>query len=415
MREVVIVAACRTAVGKAKRGSLVDTRPDDMAATVIAEVVKRAGIKPEIIDDVVFGCAMPEAEQGMNVARNAVFLAGLPQTVPAMTLNRYCSSGMQAIWNVATDIMAGTIDVGIGGGTETMSMIPMGGNKIVPNIKLGKDWPGAYSGMGQTAENVAMKYGVSREDQDQFGLESNRKAAKANETGAFKEQIVPLNTYMFDGKGNKKEFVFEVDEGPRGDANIETMAKLRPAFANPKAKTPEKLFDGSEPKGKLGTVTAANSSQMSDGAAAVLLMAREKAEELGLTPMARVHGVVTVAFEPELMGIGPALAVPRLMEKVGKPLGIGMDDIGVFELNEAFASQGVYCSRELGLVDDPRVNPNGGAIALGHPLGCTGAKLTTQIVYHMKDNNLKYGVVTMCIGGGMGAAGLYENLLYEEK
>jgi len=402
MRETVIVAACRTAAGKANRGSLIDTRPDDMAAVVLAEVVKRAGIDAKQVEDVVLGCAMPEAEQGMNVTRLAVHLAGFPDEVPAMTVNRFCSSGLQAIWNVATDIMCGMIDVGIAGGTETMSMIPMGGNKIVPNIKLAQERPGTYSSMGQTAENVSIKYNISREDQDKFGLSSNLKAAKANASGAFKEQIVPLPTFKYDGKGGKTEFTYDVDEGPRADSTAEGMAKLNPAFANPAAK-----------KEGAGTVTAANSSQMSDGAAAVLLMTADKAKELGCTPLAKLHGFKVVGLEPEYMGMGPAYAIPALMEKVGKPLGITLDDIGAFEINEAFAAQAIACCRILGIDGDDRVNPNGGAIALGHPLGCTGAKLSTQLIYHMKDKNLKYGIVSMCIGGGMGAAGLYENLQYK--
>ena len=405
MREVVIVSACRTAVGKANRGSLVHTRPDYMASVVIDEAVKRAGIKPEMVQDVVMGCAMPEAEQGMNVARQAVHLAGWPDEVPAMTINRYCSSGMQAIWLAQMDIMSGMIDIAVGGGTESMTMIPMGGNKIVPNIDLAEKYHRAYVGMGQTAENVAVKYGVSREDQDKFSLESNLKAAKANEEGRFKEQIVPLKGKKYDGKGGVKEFTFEVDEGPRGDTNLKIMAKLKPAFANPKSK-----YEGME---DYGTVTAANSSQMSDGAGAVCLMAKEKADELGIKPIAKLHGIRTVAFDPDYMGIGPALAVPALQKTVMEPLGITFDDIGVFEINEAFASQAVYCTRELGLEDDPRVNPNGGAVALGHPLGATGAKLTTQVIYHMQKNNQRWAIVTMCIGGGMGAAGLIENLQYE--
>jgi acetyl-CoA acyltransferase len=402
MREAVIVAACRTAVGKANRGSLIHTRPDDMAGVVLAEVVKRAGIKPEQVEDVVLGCAMPEAEQGMNVARLAVHLAGFPDSVPAMTINRFCSSGMQAIWNLATDIITGMIDIGIAGGAETMTMIPMGGNKIVPNPRLAAERPGTYSSMGQTAENVAIRHGINREDQDKFGLESNLKAAKANETGAFAEQIVPLHTFKYDGKGGKVEFIYEVDEGPRADSTMAGMSGLRPAFANPAAK-----------KEGAGTVTAANSSQMSDGAAALLLMSSDKAKELGLKPLARIHGVKTVGVEPEYMGMGPSQAIPALMERVAKPLGLTLDDIGVFEINEAFASQAIACCRILGLENDPRVNPNGGAIALGHPLGCTGAKLTTQIIHHMKDKNLKWGIVSMCIGGGMGAAGLFENLQYK--
>ena len=402
MREAVIVAACRTAVGKANRGSLIHTRPDDMAGTVLAEVVKRAGIKPEQVEDVVLGCAMPEAEQGMNVGRVAVHLAGFPDEVPAMTVNRFCSSGLQTIWNVATDIMTGMIDIGIAGGAETMTMIPMGGNKIVPPPRLADERPGAYSSMGQTAENVAVKHGITREEQDKFGMESNHKAAAAIKEGRFKEQIVPLETFKYDGKGGKKPFTFDTDDGPRADASMEGMAKLKPAFANPKS--------GKE---GAGTVTAANSSQMSDGAAALVLMDKAKAEELGCKPMVKIHGFKVVGLEPEYMGMGPSRAIPALMERVAKPLGVTMDDIGVFEINEAFASQAIACCRILGIEGDPRVNPNGGAVALGHPLGCTGAKLATQIIYHMLDNNLKWGVVSMCIGGGMGAAGLFENLQYK--
>jgi len=409
MGDPVIVAACRTAVGKAMRGSLVHYRPDDMAAVVLKEAVKRAGIKPEMVEDVVLGCAMPEAEQGMNVARIAVHRAGFPDTVPAMTINRFCSSGLQAIWLVNMDIAMGNISIGIGGGTETMTMIPMGGNKIVPNMWLAENHPQAYVSMGQTAENVGMKFNVSRQEQDDWGLRSNQLAVRANKEGHFKEQIVPLPAHRFDGNGKRIDFIYDVDEGPR-ESTAEGLAKLRPAFANPKAKTPEKLEDGSPVIGELGTVTAGNSSQMSDGASAVLLMDRAKAEELGIKPMAKLHGHVTVAFDPDYMGIGPALAIPKVMEKYGKDLGLTLDDIDVFEINEAFASQAVYSIRELGL-DPDKVNPNGGAIALGHPLGCTGAKLTTQIIYHMKDNNLKWGIVTMCIGGGMGAASIVENLM----
>lgn len=411
MGDPVIVAACRTAVGKAKRGALVHVRPDDMAGVVLKEVVKRAGIDPNIIEDCVMGCAMPEAEQGMNVARQGIHCAGLPNEIPAMTINRYCSSGMQSVWLVNMDIMAGSIDCGLGGGAETMSMIPMGGNKIVPNPRMAREFPHAYVGMGETAENVAMKYGVSRQEQDEWALESNNRALKAIKSGVFKEQIVPLPAYKFDGKGNKIDFTFDEDEGPR-PSTIEALAGLRPAFANPKSKTPEKLRDGSEIKGAKGTVTAGNASQMSDGAAAVLLMDRKLAEEKGITPLAKFHGCSNVAFDPDYMGIGPALAIPKVMDKFGKKLGITLDDIDCFEINEAFASQFIYCGKELNL-DLSKVNPNGGAIALGHPLGATGAKLITQLIYHMKDNNLRYGIVSMCIGGGMGAAGLFENLQYK--
>ncbi len=411
MREVVIVSACRTAVGKAKRGALIHTRPDDMGGVVIAEAIKRAGIDPKEVQDVVMGCAMPEGEQGMNVARQAIHCAGLPDEIPAYTINRYCSSGLQSIWIVACDIASGMIDIGVAGGTETMSMIPMGGNKIVPNLKLAEKYHKAYVSMGQTAENVAKIYGISREDQDKFGFESNMKAAKAVKDGVFKDQIVPLPTHLYDGKGGVKEFVFDTDEGPRGDTTIEGMQKLKPAFANPASKYPGK--EG------MGSVTAANSSQMSDGAAALVLMAKEVAEKKGLKPMAKLLGYRVVGFDPDVMGIGPALAIPELMKSVNKQRKangekeLTLDDIGVFELNEAFAAQALYCARELGIMWDKRINPTGGAIALGHPLGCTGAKLSTQIIYYMIANNLKYGIVSMCIGGGMGAAGLFENMQYK--
>jgi acetyl-CoA acyltransferase len=407
MREVVIVSACRTAVGKAKRGSLIHTRPDEMAGVVLKEAIKRAGIDPLDVQDVIMGCAMPEGEQGMNIGRQAVHCADLPDEVPAITINRYCCSGVQSMWMLHCDLASGMIDCGVAGGVETMTMIPMGGNKIVPNINLANRYHKAYVGMGQTAENVAVKYDVSRADQDQFGLESNLKAAKANETGAFKAQIVDLPARMFDGNGGMKEFTFNVDEGPRGDSTIEGMNKLRPAFANPKS-----TYPGTE---GMGSVTAANASQMSDGAGALVMCAKEFADKKGLTPMAKMLGYRVVAFDPDLMGIGPALAIPKVMDSVNKVHGLNLtlDDIGVFEVNEAFASQAIYCCRELGIENDPRVNPNGGAIALGHPLGATGAKLSTQVIYHMIDNNLQYGIVSMCIGGGMGAAAMFENTQYK--
>jgi acetyl-CoA acyltransferase len=407
MRDPVIVSAARTAVGKANRGSLVHVRPDDMGGVVLKAAVDRAGIDPLLIEECIMGCAMPEAEQGMNVARQAIHCGGLPDEIPAMTINRYCCSGLQSIWMVCTDIIAGGIDIGLAGGTETMSMIPMGGNKIVPNIKMAETFPQAYVGMGETAENVAMKYGVSRQEQDEFAVESNRRAIEANKNGVFKEQIVPLPAYRFDGKGKKIEFSFEADEGPRA-STVKGISGLRPAFTNPRSKTPEKLRDGSavHENGTAGTVTAANASQMSDGAGAVLVMEKAKAEELGCTPMAKLVGYSVVGFDPDYMGIGPALAIPRVIEKFGKAAGITLDDVDVFEVNEAFASQAIYCVKELG-------NPNCGVRALGHPLGATGAKLSTQIIYHMIDNNLRYGIVSMCIGGGMGAAGLFENLQYK--
>lgn len=402
-REVVIVGACRTAVGKANRGALVHTRPDDMGGAVLKELVNRVGIDPKEVEDVILGCAMPEAEQGMNVARQCVHIAELPDEVCAMTINRYCSSGLQSIWQMHTDILAGGSDCGIAGGTESMSMIPMGGNKIVPNIELVKKYPKAYMGMGQTAENVAVRYGVSRQEQDEFAAASQAKAIAAIERGDFKEQIVPIQAYKYDGKGNKVTFTFDTDEGPRA-STAEGLGKLRPAFANPKAA-----------KENGASVTAGNSSQMSDGAAAVMLCERSKAEALGLTPWAALRGYVVAGCDPDEMGIGPSVAVPKLMERFGKPLGITGADIDCIELNEAFASQALYSIKafeELGIKADV-VNPNGGAIALGHPLGCTGAKLTTQLLYWLRDHKKKWGIVTMCIGGGMGAAGLFENLLVD--
>jgi acetyl-CoA acyltransferase len=343
---------------------------------------------------------MPEAEQGMNVARLCVHLAGLPNEISAMTVNRYCASGLQSIWHVHTSILSGSIDVGIAGGTETMSMIPMGGNKIVPNIRLAREFPQAYMSMGQTAENVAMRYGITRQEQDEFAVRSNNNALAAIARGDFKEQIVPIAAYKYDGQGKKIEFVHDTDEGPRA-STVEGLGKLKPAFANPKSDKPGH-----------GTVTAGNSSQMSDGAAALMLVEAEKAKALGLKPWAKMHGYVTVGLDPDVMGIGPALAIPKLMERFGKPLGIDYKDIDCVELNEAFASQALYTVKvlqEKGLNPDC-VNPNGGAIALGHPLGCTGSKLTTQLVHWLRDNKKRWGIVSMCIGGGMGAAGLFENL-----
>ncbi|MBZ0272912.1 thiolase family protein [bacterium] len=397
MREALIVSACRTAVGRAKRGSLVDTRPDDMGAVVMSEAIKRAGVDPEIVEDAHIGCAMPEGEQGMNVARIAVLRAGLPHTVSAVTVNRFCASGLQAVWGATNAIQSGSCDVSLAGGTESMSMVPMGGNKIVPNPWLAENYPAAYISMGQTAENVAAKRGITREEQDRFALRSNENALKANASGAFKEQIVPLKTFKYDGLGGVKEFTFDVDEGPR-ESTLEGLSSLKPAFVNPA------LADQG-----FGTVTAGNSSQMSDGAAALLLVEGKKAAALNLSPLAALRGFVVAGLDPEYMGEGPAFAIPKLIERYGKQFGIKLDDIDVFEINEAFASQAVYSVKHVG-IDPDKVNPNGGAIALGHPLGCTGAKLSTQVVYWLRDNKKKWGVVSMCIGGGMGAAGLFENL-----
>ncbi|MFV9511000.1 acetyl-CoA C-acetyltransferase [Tepidibacillus sp. LV47] len=392
MREAVIVAGVRTAVGKAPRGTLKDTRPDDLGAFVIDELIRRTpGLKLEEIDDVIIGCAFPEAEQGMNIARNIVLRAGLPNTVPGMTVNRYCSSGLQTIAIAAEKIMVGFADVVIAGGVESMSMIPMGGNRPAPNPWLMEHMPEAYMSMGLTAEQVAKRFGVTREEQDAFALESHQRAAKAIKEGKFKEEIVPIKvtktTIDEKGKVRKEEVIFDTDEGVRTDTSLDVLAKLKPVFmAN-------------------GTVTAGNSSQTSDGAAAVMVMSREKAEELGLKPIARFVSYAVAGVAPEIMGIGPVKAIPKALKKAG----LTLEDIDLFELNEAFASQAVYVIRELEL-DPEKVNVNGGAIALGHPLGCTGAKLTVTLLHELKRRNGRYGVVSMCIGGGMGAAGVFEIL-----
>jgi len=390
-REPVIVAAARTAVGKAKKGSLATVRPDNMAAAVIADLLKRLpAIAPAEIDDVVLGCAFPEGEQGMNMARMVALRAGLPNSVPAETINRFCSSGMQNIAHVAYAIMAGQIQVAIAGGAESMSMVPMTGLKFAPMPYLAENMPHAFTNMGLTAENVAARYGVSRADQDGFALRSHQRAFAAVESGRFDPEIVPMEVCITEGgNGHTRDrvFVFKRDEGPRGDTSLDALAKLKPAFK------------------EGGTVTAGNSSQMSDGAAGVLIMARAKAEALGLKPLARFVAFAVGGVPPEIMGIGPIVAVPKAL----KLAGLSLDEIGLIELNEAFAAQGLAVMRELGF--DPEItNVNGGAIALGHPLGCTGAKLTTQLVYEMKRRDVQFGMVTMCIGGGMGAAGIFENL-----
>ena len=391
-REAVIVSAVRTPVGKAKRGSLATVRPDDLAATVIKELLKRTpNLDPAEIEDVVIGCAFPEGEQGMNMARMIALRAGLPISVPGETINRYCSSGVQSIVHAAYAVMAGDIDVAIAGGTESMTMVPMAGYKFSPNPYFAQDLPQYYTNMGITAENVAAKYNVSREDQDAFALASNQKAAKAVESGRFDPELVPIDVEIVELDENEKQvtrsFTFKRDEGPRGDSTLEGLAKLRPAFK------------------EGGTVTAGNSSQMSDGAAGVVVMSAEKAAKLGLKPLARFVSFAVGGVEPELMGLGPIVAVPKVLEKAG----MKQDDIDLFELNEAFAAQSLAVLRTLEL-DQDKVNVNGGAIALGHPLGCTGAKLSTQLFYEMGRRQSKYGMVTMCIGGGMGAAAVFENL-----
>ncbi|QHN50348.1 acetyl-CoA C-acetyltransferase [Geobacillus stearothermophilus] len=390
MREAVIVAGARTPVGKAKKGTLAHVRPDDLGALVVKETIKRAGNYEGNIDDLIIGCAMPEAEQGLNIARNIGALAGLPYTVPAITINRYCSSGLQAIAYAAERVMLGHSDTVIAGGVESMSMVPMMGHVVRPNARLAEEAPEYYMSMGHTAEQVAKKYGVSREDQDAFAVRSHQRAAKAIAEGKFNEEIVPVEVTVRKVEGNKlveEKVVFTQDEGVRPDTNMETLAKLRPAFA------------------VNGTVTAGNASQMSDGAAAVMVMDREKAESLGLKPLGKFRSFAVAGVPPEVMGIGPVAAVPKAL----KLAGLELSDIGLIELNEAFASQSIQVIRELGL-DEDIVNVNGGAIALGHPLGCTGAKLTLSLLHEMRRRNVQFGIVTMCIGGGMGAAGVFELL-----
>ncbi len=390
MRNAVIVAAARTAVGKAPKGTLRTVRPDDMAAEVVKAVIERAGIQPDQVEDVVLGCAFPEAEQGMNVARIVALRAGLPESVCGQTVNRFCSSGLQTIASAAQQIMAGMGDSIIAGGVESMSHVPMIGNKFVANPYLAEQYPGVYLGMGLTAENVARKYGVSREEQDAFALRSHQRAAAAQDGGYFAQQIIPLDVDLRLGSGSRvdeKRFVFDQDEGVRRDSSVEALAKLKPAFANG------------------GTVTAGNSSQTSDGAAAVLLMSDERARELGLKPLARFVSFAVGGVPPELMGIGPIAAVPKALQYAGMSLG----DIDLIELNEAFAAQALAVIRELDF-DEEITNVNGGAIALGHPLGCTGSKLTVQALHELERRDKQIALITMCIGGGMGAAGIIERL-----
>jgi acetyl-CoA acyltransferase len=397
MNEAVIASSVRTPVGKAFKGTLRSTRPDDLAAVAMQEAIRRVpGLDPKEIEDVILGCAMPEAEQGMNVARNAALRAGLPVEISAITINRFCSSGLQSIAMAAERIMAGHGDVILAGGTESMTMIPMGGNKVSPNPWLMDHNPDAYLSMGLTAENVARKYGITREEADEFSLASHKKALAAIAAGKFKDEIVPVEvktTVVANGanghaaKAKTTTTLFEMDEGPRADTSLEALAKLKPAFH------------------ARGTTTAGNSSQMSDGAAATIVMSGERARSLGVKPMARFVGFATAGVPPEIMGIGPAFAIPKVLKLTGLTLG----QIEVIELNEAFAVQSLAVITMLG-IDPARVNPNGGAIALGHPLGCTGAKLTASILRELERRNARYGMVTMCIGGGMGAAGIFERI-----
>jgi len=392
MTDAVIVSALRTAVGRAPRGALKDKRPDDMAAAVISAAIEQTpGLEPAMIEDCIIGCATPEAEQGMNVARQAAWLAGIPKEASAVTINRFCSSGLQAIAFAAERVRGGWGGCIVAGGTETMSMIPMGGNKIAPNPKLVDDFPDFYLNMGLTAENVARKYGISREEADAFSLRSHQRALDAIKTGRFKDEIVPLEVRTLDldskGKRTEKRRAFDTDEGPRADTSMEALAKLKPAFH------------------VKGSVTAGNSSQTSDGAAAAVVMSDERAREIGARPIARVIAFATAGVSPDYMGIGPVEAVPKAL----KIAGLKLDQIDLIELNEAFAAQALAVMKELGM-DPEKVNVNGGAVALGHPLGCTGAKLTATLLHEMRRRGGKYGLVTMCVGGGMGAAGIFEML-----
>jgi acetyl-CoA acyltransferase len=393
MKEAVIVSAVRTAVGKAPKGTLRDTRPDEMGAAVIKEAMARVpGLEASEIEDVIMGCAMPEAEQGMNVARAAAIRAGLPVETSAMTINRFCSSGLQSIAIAADRIRTGSAQVALAGGLESMSMIPMGGHIIRPNPYLVEHYPDYYLNMGLATENVARKYEVSREEQDAFALRSHQRAAAALDAEKFQDETVPLTVSVEDldakGKKQQREITFDKDEGPRRDTSAEALGKLKPAFHT------------------KGTITAGNSSQMSDGAAVAVVMSEDRAKELGAKPLARFVAYATAGCPPEEMGIGPVFAIPKVL----KLAGLTLDQIDLIELNEAFAAQSLAVIKTLGL-DIDRVNVNGGAIALGHPLGCTGAKLTASILRELERRNGRYGMVTMCVGGGMGAAGIFERVM----
>lgn len=390
MKTAYILAAYRTAGCKAKKGKFRDVRPDDLAAAAIKGLLERTAVDPFLIDDIVMGCAFPEAEQGMNMARVAAMRAGVPYQVPAQTVNRFCSSGLQSIASAAERIMAGFADCIIAGGAESMSLVPMGGNKYSANPALLADWPEAFASMGITAELVAEKYGVSREDQDIFAAESHRKAAAAIAAGKFAAEIIPVeveNCALVAGRMCRSKELVSIDDGVRGETTAAGLAKLKPAFK------------------QTGSVTAGNSSQMTDGAAAVLVVSEEFVKKLGKTPVARFVSFAVRGVPPEIMGIGPVEAIPAVL----KLAGLRQDEIGLIELNEAFAAQSLACVRTLGL-DPAMVNVNGGAIALGHPLGCTGAKLTATLLHEMERSRARYGMVSMCIGGGMGGAGIFERM-----
>lgn len=392
MNNTYIVSSVRTAVGKAPRGTLRHTRPDDLGATAVKGAIAQIpNLVSNQIDDVILGCAMPEAEQGFNLGRIVAMRAGLPDSVSGCTVNRLCSSGLQSIAMATQAIAFGQADVMVAGGVESMSLIPMGGHQFLPNADLLADAPGAYITMGLTAENVAERFHVSREDQDAFALRSHQRALNAIANGKFKDEIIPLTvreTLYENGQPVTHEIIFDTDEGPRADTSLEALAKLKPAFR------------------MNGTVTAGNASQMSDGAAATVVMSERMVNELGVKPLGRLLGYAVAGVAPEIMGIGPAVAIPKVLQQVGLTLG----DIGLIELNEAFAAQSLAVIRELGL-NEEIVNVNGGAIALGHPLGCSGAKLTATLLHEMKRRGVRYGMVTMCVGGGMGAAGVFEVML----
>ncbi len=391
MREVVIVSSVRTPVGRAIKGTLRATRPDDLGGIAIKGALQRVPqLDPKEIEDVILGCAMPEAEQGNNVARTASLLAGVPIEASAMTINRFCSSGLQSIAMAAERIMAGGAEVIVAGGTESMSMVPMGGNKISANPWLVEHYPDSLITMGLTAERLATRFNITREAADQFSLRSHQKALAAIAAGKFDDEVVPVPVSFTTPNGSKphrQEMIFKMDEGPRADTSLEALASLKPAFH------------------AKGSVTAGNSSQMSDGAAAAVVMSAERAQALGIKPLARYVAFATAGYKPEEMGLGPVFAIPKAL----KLAGLKLQDIDVIELNEAFAAQALAVIQE-GHLDIERVNVNGGAVALGHPLGCTGAKLTASIIREMKRRHLRYGMVTMCVGGGMGAAGIFENL-----
>jgi len=391
MREVVLVSSVRTPVGRAYKGTLRATRPDELAAIALKGALDRVPqLDPKEIEDVILGCAMPEAEQGMNVARTASLRAGLPVETSAMTINRFCSSGLQSIAMAAERIAGGGAEVIVAGGTESMTLVPMGGHKIAPNPWLVEHYPDSYLSMGLTAERLAQRFGISRQEADEFSLHSHQKAIAAIQAGKFEDEIVPVPVTFTTPNGSKPkkhEILFKVDEGPRADTSLEALLALKPAFH------------------VKGTVTAGNSSQMSDAAAAAVVMSAERAKQLGVKPLVRFVSFATAGYKPEEMGLGPVFAIPKAL----KLAGLKMSDIDVIELNEAFAAQSLAVIKE-GKLDPSRVNPNGGAVALGHPLGCTGAKLTATVIRELKRRNGRYGMVTMCVGGGMGAAGIFENV-----